>query len=321
MKTLNLFVLIFLSFLFIGNINAQEEVKNSVNGNSGTYVRAALGYGFGAGVNSPLGETLETSLGAEISNIGEPNQTNSNIYGSYGKGFSATIAVGHKFNKYFGMELGASYLVGAKQTIVDISTAAGGSDISETYTRQFRIKPSLVFEAGDGKIVPFSRLGLVIPVVGASYGERESNDPALLSSLVPLLYPNAVSFSGESVAKGKFAIGFEGAIGAKYNLNDKMGITAELFYTSLRVKRKTYEVKSATLTNSDGTQEDVLELLSLAGVNQFTEYKDEINQEELAEYIATAGDAYGTEDFPAWSLREDGLFNAVGLNVGFTFQF
>ena len=318
MKKHNLIFTLILCFFAVSLMNAQDDSGSSKKFN----IRVDIGYGFGAGVNSSVGESTLESLGSEITNAGDPtNQTTANIYGSYGKGLNATVSFGHKFNDFFGAEMGFSYILGSSQQTKDISTSTGIFDKSETYTRQFRLKPALVFEAGKGKVVPFSRLGLVIPVAGASYGERDSNNPAGLSSAVPLLYPNAVAFRGESVAKGKFGLGFEGGVGARIALSDNMAVSAELFYTALRVKRKSYEVTTAVLIDADGTETDVLPLLALGGVFQHTEYKDEINAAEEAAYITSAGAEYGTEAFPAWQLREDALFNAVGVNIGFTYRF
>ncbi len=314
MNKLELLVAAFFMFACMFNVNAQEE--SNIEKTTGPYVRVALGYGFGAGVGSPIGEDALTTIGAEIDNI-DTNYTQRNITGSYGKGFNATVAVGHYFNRFFGMELGATYLLGSKQDILNISTSDGRSDVAETYTRQLRIKPALVFQAGTGKIVPYSRAGLVIPVVGASYGERLATYNDLLGS-----FPLAESFEGKSVAKGRFAIGFEGAIGANYNLSDKMGINAELFYTSLRVKRKSYEVTEAKLNNTDGTEQDVINLLGLAGAYIYTEYKDEINEADYDAYRdSVPAGAYGSKDYPHWALSEDGIFNAVGINIGLTYKF
>lgn len=318
MKKQNFIFTVILCFFATSLIHAQSDDSAK---KKKFHVRVDLGYGFASGVNSSIGETTLESLGSQITDAGAANQIQSNIYGSYGKGLNATVSFGHKFNDYFGAEMGVSYIIGSSQTTKDISSAGNLFDKSETYTRQLRLKPALLFEAGKGKIIPFSRLGLVIPVAGASYGERESNNPAGLSAAVPLLYPNAVSFKGESKASGAFGIGFEGGVGARFNLSSNMAVSAELFYTSLRVKRKSYEVTEATLINADGTEEDVLALLALGGVFQHTEYKDEINATALAEYQATAGNDYGSEQYPAWSLREDALFNALGLNIGFTYRF
>ncbi|MGK0390795.1 MAG: hypothetical protein ACI94Y_003555 [Maribacter sp.] len=318
MKKHDLISTLILCFFATSLINAQSDDSDK---SKKFHIRVDVGYGFGAGINSSVGESTLESIGSEITNQGDANENKSNIYGSYGKGLNATVSVGHKFNDFFGAEMGFSYVLGSKQTTKDFSAANGNFDKSETYTRQFRLKPALIFEAGKGKIVPFSRLGLVIPVAGASYGERESNNPAGLSPAVPLLYPNAVAFRGESEAKGKFGLGFEGAVGAKFALSDNMAISAELFYTALRVKRKSYEVTTAVLLDADGTETNVLALLAIGEIFQHTEYKDEINTAEKEAYIVASGSDYGSEESPAWELREDALFNAIGINVGFTYRF
>ncbi len=309
----------------------------------GGYTRVGIGYGFASGVNSSLGPTTLTSLGSQITHIGEPNETSSNIYGSLGKGLQTNIAAGYMFNPYFGLELGFMYNYGQKTIIEEFTNDTGGYDRSDSRTIQYQLRPAFTFVGGTGNIAPYARVGAIIPVGGGTYGSRESNDPSIVSPLIPLLIPEGESFVAESVARGKFTVGVDAAIGIKYRLSDRLSLNGELFYNALRVKRKSYEVTKAALVDGNRNEIDVLPALSAGGAYAYTEYKDEIDAEEFAEYQTQAQQAflnnppdlsgvdprllgfyttlYGTKDYPAWELRNDGLFNTLGLQIGITYSF
>ncbi len=323
MKKFNVFAFFFLSFIMMGSLQAQDDTMTK---ESKAYVRFNVGYGFGNGGSQPAGANIITSIGSNIFNQGEPDETRKNIYGSLGKGLQANLALGYKFNKYFSGEFAFVYMKGSSERVESFTYSDGRFDRSEVYTNQFQIRPGLVFEAdNNSKLVPYARVSLIVPVSGGSFGERESNDPTGLADeddvVAQLILSQFEAFEAESVARGMPTLGFEGTLGIKYKVTDRLNIHAELFHNALRVKRKTYEVTRATLIAADGSETDAIPLLSIGGIYPYTEYKDEINASELAAYQAEAGIEYGTEAFPAWELREDFNFNSLGLSIGVSFNF
>ena len=298
--------------LFIGMSTASAQ---------GLYVKPSVGFGMAA--------TSEI-VGKEVTNFGEDNQVTKNNYNTFGGGLNGRLGIGYMFNKHVGVELGFMYVSGS--TVVTDNISVGDSyDNSEAKAKRYGAMPSLVVDAGLEKISPYARFGLTLPLGGATDGVRESNAPEIVSSIITVLYPEAASFKAVSVANGQFGVGFNSAFGLNYNLSDKMAVFGEVFYEALRIKRGTYEVSEATLTLNDGTQEDVLSLLSLGGAYPYTEYFHEIKADELAAHQQAAIDAaaddpdattyYGTKDYPAWDIVQDVNFSSFGFNVGVKFNF
>ncbi|MGB1204579.1 MAG: outer membrane beta-barrel protein [Chitinophagales bacterium] len=311
MKKLNYFFAA-AAMLFMGVSSASAQ---------GLYVKPSVGFGMAA--------TSEI-VGQEITNFGEENQVTANNYNTFGGGLNGRLGIGYMFNKHVGLELGFMYVLGSTVTTDNISVGDSYDD-SEAKAKRYSALPSLVVDAGLEKISPYARFGLTIPLGGGTDGLRESNDPALVSSVIPLLYPEAASFKAVSLANGQFGIGFNSAFGVNYNISDKMAIFGEIFYEALRIKRGTYEVSEATLTLTDGTEEDVLALLSLGGAFPYTEYFHEIKADELAAHQQAAAEAasdnpdvatyYGTKDYPAWDIVQDVNFSSFGFNLGVKFSF
>ncbi len=326
-------------------VQAQEESTSE----SGVIVRIGVGYGMpvatdilGLGIYN---RDIDTDGDGTADGV---DVTTANMYGSYGGGLSASVDIGYQLNRHFGVLLGAEYLSGSEVTVeevvnYDMAGVQAGFDRSVAYTTQVKLKPALMVSAGTKKINPFAKVGLLIPVAGATYGTRESNDPSIVSSLITVFYPNATSFIAESTTRGAFGIGYEGTIGANFELNDKLAVFGEVFGQNLRIRRASYEVTRADLIMSDGSSENVTALLGLGGAYEYTEYFDEYSSEALAAHQAAAQEAYtqnpnqeleadpvqgplvdsyyGTKEYPAWETRLDGNFSNFGLKVGVKFLF
>ena len=275
----------------------------------GLYVRAGLGYGMG---------TTKDAFGMKIDNYGSENQSTTQLFTSLGGGLNGHLGIGYMFSPNFGIDIAGLYLLGSR-VLVDEKTNGSQYDRSESYTRQLRVIPSLVVDAGLEKISPYARLGLVVPVAGASYGERESNAPEFVSTIIPAIRPDATGFEAKSVAKGALSIGIKTSLGINYNLNESLAIYGELAHTNLRIKRASYEVEKAELSYPSQDNEDVISLLSLGGAYAYTEYQNELSTSELEK--AMGEDNYGTKDNPALAITEDANFNAFGINIGIKFSF
>ncbi len=289
----------------------------------GFYIQGGLGY------YSPASNEV---LGPIITNLGEENETNGNIWGTFGKGVAVGGELGYMFSQNFGFGIGVDYVLGSEVVIEEFSNAGTGvADISNAKNKRLTLSPMFIVDAGSEKLSPFAKFGVVIPVLGQTDGFRSSNDPNTVSNLLLALFPDAVGFEAESIAKGQFAIGFNGDIGLNFNITENIAVFGSVGYTALRIKRKTYEVSRADIVNADGTKEGALNLLSLGGVFPYTEYVDEIVADEFDAYqdeaaAAAAADPdwftyYGTKDFPAKELTEDAAFNTLNFRVGARYTF
>lgn len=277
----------------------------------GFYVQPGISY-LSPATNDVVGVTADNALNAE-------EAVNGVILGSYGSGLGLDLGLGYMFSRNFGFDLGISYVLG-KETLIEEFTDGSSYDRSYATNKRLTLSPGFIIDAGSETLSPFARFGLLIPVAGQTDGLRTSNNPALVSSIIPALYPTATGFEAESIAKGQFSVGFTGAFGLRYQLNEMISICGSIGYTGLRINRNTYEVSRAELDLPEG-KEDVLALLSLGGAYPYTEYFDEVDTQELADYIATSGDAYGTKEAPARAVVEGASFSTFNISLGARFSF
>lgn len=314
----------------------------------GFYVQPGISY-LSPATNEVLGPKVENSLtsGSEVS---------SSLVGSYGSGIGLDLSLGYMLSRNFGLDLGVSYVLG-QETLIEEFTDGNSYDRSFATNKRLTLSPAFIVDAGSETLSPFARFGILVPVAGQTQGFRESNDPGMISSSIPLLFPNASDFRAESIAKGQFSLGLTAAFGLRYQLNEKIGIYGSIGYTGLRIARQSYEVPNATLNMSDGTSLDVLALLSLQNdgspddVFAYEEYVDNISAAELAtiqaeglaNYSGTLPDeiigavtaaelfglgnsdnvytTYGTKDNPGLKLRQDASFSTFNISLGARFSF
>jgi len=297
------------------------------------YAGANLGYGVPF-TPEPFGLTYD-----------EANSTITNQYKNAGQGFRVSVQPGFMFTENFGFELGAYYFASPEILVQD---TINGQSFYNTYTNAWhlRVTPALVFMAGDGDITPYAKVGLCIPVAGSVTARRESNDPLLVNSQFAILnYENdggemitADRFDLEAEFKGQFSIGFESVAGVKYSINDNLSVFGELAFTALRIRRATSEVKKGIATMSNGEEYNMLPLLSLGGVYQYTEFADEVDLDEISQAMQDAQirtdvilpngapfplvSDYGTSaDKSHKILASDGAYSTIGINLGVRFAF
>mgnify|MGYP000152860963 CR=1 FL=1 len=280
----------------------------------GFYVQPGISY---------LSPATSEVLGLKIENSLTPgSEVNGTISGSYGSGLGLDLSLGYMLGRNFGLDLGLSYVIGSK-TLTEEATQGSGFDSSYATNRRLTVSPALVIDAGSETLSPFARFGLLVPVAGQTDGLRESNNAVLVvGSVVDLLYPDGVDkFEAESIAKGKFSLGFTASFGLRYQVNEKVSVLGSVGYTGLRIHRNTYEVTRADVTLSDGTIESVLPILSLGGAYGYTEYFEEVDAQELAAHQVAAGENYGSKEFPAWETDQGVNFSTFNLSLGARFSF
>lgn len=294
------------------------------------YVSGGLGYGIPA-TPEPFGLTYDFLR--EDGDLVKDNLKNS--YSNAGTGFRANAAVGFMFNDNFGAELGAYYFTSPEILVQD---TINGDSFYNTYTQgwHLRLTPAFVFMAGNGKVVPYAKVGLCVPIAGLVNIRRESNDPGLVNVAFNLFLSEATGFDLNAEFKGQFSLGFESVAGVKYNLSDKLSLYGEAFITTLRIRRATSEITKAVAILADGSELDIRPVLAVGGVYQYTEFVDEVDLIEISEAMENAEesvftfpngttlpiDDYGTTPEKTHKLlASDGAYNAIGINIGVRFNF
>ncbi|MEM7103428.1 MAG: hypothetical protein AAF502_09885 [Bacteroidota bacterium] len=290
---------------------------------------------------------IKTTLGPRITNAGQPNESISEVRGSFGKGVGLNAEFGYMFNQHFGFGLNVEYVAGIKTLAEEISS---GNSLDESIAgvRRLYLTPTFTVEGGQSPLKPYAKIGVVLPTAGHVNGFRTSNDPSLLDPLIDILFPDAQSFTANSKVNGQFSVGFQGLLGVKLKVNASISAFANVGFTVSNLPRERFVVNEAILVDADGNAIDVLPLLSLGGQWMYTEYVDEINLQELQDQMAAGATAfadnppfdlsnpttiseqfvatftdlqtyYGTEAFPHKELKIDSNFNSLIFGVGLSY--
>lgn len=237
----------------------------------------------GAGAQLQVGLKAGYAMPAATAPIGTSlNGTQSTtIYGTFGGGIPISLEAAYFLNDNFGVQFDFTYLMGSSLLVNEILTP-GLTSNTTAKTTQFRITPSLVFKTEMGI---YSRFGAVLPVAGNTTAITEEANGGGLG--IPL--------KREMVSKGKFGLGFAGALGYQFNIGDKLGVFGELEYIGLSIKRATAEMTMLQVGGVD-------QLPNLTDAQKNFNYADEIN--------ITGTDLQGTSS----------PYNSIGLNIGVRFR-
>ena len=241
----------------------------------------------GLGVGYALGASKRAN-GTEVSGT-----VTTNIYGSYGQGFSPNLKLGFMFSDNMGIELGVSYLFGATQTKVKSDGDTVGLEAKST---GLRLAPQLVYKLDNGF---YGRFGMIIPVLGKTVVTDNDEKSALLIGGVPVAGEKESTIE----TKGSFSIGFIGAIGYGFALNDNITLFGEIEYIGLSIKSG-----SATVTEYTFKGNDVLPLFDT--YQKEYEYVDEIDSSVPFD-----------KNKPTQKLKQKAPFSSLGFNFGITMSF
>ena len=184
------------------------------------YVRVNLGY------NLPMNSGL---LAVDQDYNGSTSKYSvKGVYGSYGSGLSAHAAFGGGFgNGVVGYDIEVGYLKGKKYETDEISDN-GSFNSTTKYSIQassIQFAPSITFTAGTGNFHPFARMGPVIAIT--SIKDRDEWETT-----------NSPKYVMEYKYSGGIALGFKGAVGVAYSLNDMMDLFAEIDFISMSYSAK-----------------------------------------------------------------------------------
>ena len=244
--------------LFAGTASAQK-----------LFVRAGLGYAFPSG---------SQAIGL---NTKDPN-TISAQNGSFGTGLNGELGIGYMFNKNIGLGLDISYLFGSN----NLSKDDRGNDKSkqEVSGSALAFTPNIVLStAMEGKIVPYAKAGFVI--ASASVKNVQTGTAGSIYVL-------------ESEVSGGMALGFKGAMGVNFAINDKVSIYGELAYTGM-------SYRPAKMVVTKATENGINVLPNFSVKDKETTYSTEVDNT-----------ASSPSSSPRRSITPVLPFSSLGLNFG-----
>ena len=301
------------------------------------YVAARAGYSFSVSpeVRRVTTPDLHTYGGLYDQTANGATYSYKNIYGSAGAGLNGGVAVGYMFNEHFGVELAGNYFSGNQQDFYNGGTYSAGSYPASPnhggriydYIRVFRVLPSLVVTGGSGKVSPYARFGICLPLTGTLYSEVK--DFTSRETTAGLTYERLDNATLET--KGDFSLGFNSAIGVNIKLSDKLTLfgEAELITQGIKAKSSTVTSFNSVATApffTGGSFAVTIDDLPTA-LKQVT-YVDEITQNSNVvipnsnaadlkhPYVGSKSNSQ-----PSEQLSQIENFNSLGINVGVKYRF
>ncbi|MDO6490459.1 MULTISPECIES: outer membrane beta-barrel protein [unclassified Cellulophaga] len=258
-------------------------------------ISAGTGYAIGSAEMKLGTETTITSV--------------ENTYGSYGEGVNFQLRGTYFFNEKVGLDLGVGYLNGADHTInkttvpgVDVDAIARGRAFGATVAVAYKFTDNF-----------YGRVGALLKVAGKT--EAVVFNSTLLSEeeRAPYSLPEG-SYSETNYVEdyhGKFPLGFVGALGYKFPIDNNFSIYVEAEYYGISLKRKDSELQefNTNLFTPDGNMvaEGVYTLDNLPpGYVKKTNYVDELRNDNTD---------------PSKKLSQKVPYSSFGINVGVTYKF
>lgn len=249
----------------------------------GTYLGAGGGYG--------------TGLASQTMTFNETGFLNTDhfyetVKGTYGKGINFGIYAGHAFNPNWSAELGIYYLAGGKTKRHYLKESSATEDLVLS-AKMIRIIPSIRMTAGDGKIKPYMKIGMVI---GAG-GKITIND-----TWTDIGCNCGNTETTWEYSKG-ISLGATGSLGANYTINEKISLFGEMNF----------------IAQSWAPKKGILKIATRDGVDQLP--GKDTNQKEidfLKSYTLS-----GTPDVsePAKQIKNYSSFSSIGINIGINYSF
>jgi hypothetical protein len=219
-----------------------------------------------------------------------------------------------------GPELGIDYLLGAKilryksntitnnvSTYIDQTNSNNNTNSTLVHSTADEIKvkgsmlrfiPSIRLTAGDWKVKPYVKFGLVISVLNRMQYEDIQTD-------ISTAGVQKITEQTE-IGKGNVSLGFAGAVGATYQLPQNFGVFAELGLIA-----QSYAPTQSKITKFTIDGVDQLPGMSTRDIE--TEYVDHYSHS-----YPTTPDA---ENQPYETTKDYYPFSSIGLNVGISWSF
>ncbi|WP_261375324.1 outer membrane beta-barrel protein [Olleya sp. Hel_I_94] len=194
-----------------------------ISGLSFAQLEVSLSTGYAVGsAGMKLGETV---------NLSETE----NAYGSYGEGANVQLRGTYYFNESFGVDLGLGYLHGTDQTVSEVNVPNREVD-AVARARAFGASTSIVYKFTNNI---YGRFGALLKLGGKT--EAVVYDKSVLSQAEADAFGIPLGSYSETNYKedfhGHFPLGFVGALGYKFNLNDNLNLFVEAEYYGISLKR------------------------------------------------------------------------------------
>lgn len=289
----------------------QAQDKITIDDSQQFYFRVSAGYSFESGKTEfndadPNGLTgIMQSTDVTINADGSSARVKS-LNGTVGAGVKASITAGYMFNPYIGSELSVSYFHGDKTMIGRLRSPQAISE-ENTYLRGFDVAPGIFLTPNFQTLNPYARLGLIIPIAGELNIEttaRKANGGGSGTDIM---------VEAKSEVKSRFSVGYFGALGLNYPINDNLSIFGEVEIKNLSIKSKSAKITEYTTTAITDGQSQLVpgqQLEDLPVYEKQFEFSDDYSQS-----TTTAPNQDEPRKIPTQFVNASG----TGINVGVRF--
>lgn len=244
-----------------------------------------------------IGGGYATSLASQTMTFNETGFTNNDhfyetVKGTYGKGLNFGMYAGYMFNPNVSAELGISYLAGGKTKRHYVKESSATEDLVLS-AKMIRIMPSLRMTAGDGKLKPYMRIGMVVGVGGKITADQTWTDTGC----------NCGNSETTWEYTGGISLGATGAFGVNYTINEKISLFGELNFIA-----QSWAPEKGLLTKSMFNGADQLP-------NKTTSQKE---IDFVKSYTTTSS---VNTSAPTTQIKNYSPFSSIGINIGLTYSF
>jgi hypothetical protein len=250
-----------------------------------------------------------SSAGMQLGTITTTTSTENN-YGSYGEGSNVQIRGTYFLNEKFGLDVSLGYLHGADQTINETSIPGVAEVDAVARARAFGASVSMVYNFTENF---YGRIGALIKVGGKTeavvYNKAYLSEPEY----------NAFGLTSGSYSEtnyvedfhGQFPLGFVGALGYSFDLDEHFSLFVEAEYYGISLKRKDSEITefNTDIVAADGT-------VAFAGFKSLDNLPDDFYKETTYVDELPHSNTDGSK-----KLSQKVPYSSFGLNFGVTYKF
>lgn len=297
----------FLSFMLFSTAAVQVFAQKEEQSFSKFYLRVGGTYALPAGSQTTLGSnylngTINSTQSYTTNQLVSEEATFDLKKVSFGTGGMATVAGGVMFNRNLGVELAVAIGVSPQKYDLDYAALANHTSPSGTYRINIKstfyqktsviLSPSVVLQTDGKKLNVYSRAGIAVPVMGKLINDVKYTE---IQSGNPITYGEEYAYEYQT----RFAIGFQGALGVQYRIDENFSIYLEANGMSLNAY-----AKKRTLTKFSVNGYDYLDQQSLG--NKETEYEFNYNEKSPTNPNA-----------PSKALAFSIPYSSLGFGLGF----
>ncbi|AXO79347.1 hypothetical protein DZC78_02780 [Olleya aquimaris] len=258
----------------------------------------STGYAVGS-AGMKLGETVNES-GTE------------NYYGSYGEGANVQLRGTYYFDESFGFDIGVGYLHGSDQTVTPPVAELPENTTADAIARAraFGASVSIVYKFNNNI---YGRFGALLKLGGKTEAVVSSQTVLTEAQANAFNVPQGTYVQNDYVEDfhGHFPIGFVGALGYKFKINNNLNLFVEAEYYGISLKRKDSEITEfngdLVLPNGAVAVSGLYSIDNLpANYNKKTTYVDHLSNNETDS---------------SKKLSQKVPYSSFGVNFGITYRF